>query len=60
LKFWGFQLKNHIRIFGRYAMSFGTLESLMWIALAKIVIESLGFDDIWKRWMRGKDRRFRK
>jgi hypothetical protein len=41
-------------------MSFGTLESLMWIALAKIVIESLGFDDIWKRWMRGKDRRFRK
>jgi hypothetical protein len=32
-------------------MNFGTLASLILIALAKIVI---GFDNIWKRWMREK------
>ena len=30
----------------------------MMIAMAKIPIESLDFEDIWERWMSVKDRRF--
>jgi hypothetical protein len=30
----------------------------MRIAMAKIPMESLDFEDIWKRWMSVKDRRF--
>jgi hypothetical protein len=32
----------------------------MKIALAKVHVESLNFEDIWERWMNEEDRRFRK
>jgi hypothetical protein len=31
---------------------------MMRIAMAKIPMESLDFEDIWERWMSVKDRRF--
>jgi hypothetical protein len=34
------------------------LDTLMRIAMAKIPLESLDFEDIWERWMSVKDRRF--
>jgi hypothetical protein len=42
----GFSTQNHIKSFGRCAMNISTLESLMKIALAKIPMESLDFEDI--------------
>jgi hypothetical protein len=55
----GFSTQNHIKSFGRCAMNISTLELLMKISLAKILVESLDFEDIWDRWMNAKDRRFR-
>jgi hypothetical protein len=40
-------------------MNISALESLMRIALAKIPMESLDFEDIWNRWMSVKNRRSR-
>ena len=54
----GFSTQNHIKSSGRCALNISTLEALMRIAMAKIPIESLDFEDIWKRWMSVKDRRF--
>jgi hypothetical protein len=42
----GFSTQNHIESFGRYAMNISTLESLMRIALAKIPVDFLDFEDI--------------
>jgi hypothetical protein len=55
----GFSTQNHIKSSGRCAMNISNLESLMRIALAKIPVESLDFEDIWDTWMNVKDRRFR-
>jgi hypothetical protein len=54
----GFSTQNHIKSSGRCAMNISTLESLMRIALAKILVEFLNFEDIWDRLMSVKDRRF--
>ena len=54
----GFSTQNHIKSSGRCALNISTLEVLMRIAMAKIPMESLDFEDIWERWMRVKDRKF--
>ena len=54
----GFSTPNHIKSFGRCALNISTLEALMRIAMAKIPMKSLDFEDIWERWMSVKDRRF--
>jgi hypothetical protein len=54
-----FSTHNHIKSFGRCAINISTLESLIKIALAKIPVECLDFEDIWDRWMNVKSRRFR-
>ena len=54
----GFSTQNHIKSSGRCALNISTLEALMRIAMAKIPIQSLDFEDIWERWMSVKDRRF--
>ena len=54
----GFSTQNHIKSSGRCALNISTLEALMRIAMAKIPMESLDFEDIWERWMSVKDRRF--
>ena len=42
----GFLTQNHIKSFGRCALNINTIEVLMRIAMAKILIESLDFEDI--------------
>jgi len=54
----GFWTQNLIKSFGRCALNITTLDALMRIAMAKIPMESLDFEDIWERWMSVKDRRF--
>ena len=53
-----FSTQNHIKPFRKCALNISTSEALMRIAMAKIPIESLDFEDIWERWMSVKDRRF--
>ena len=54
----GFSTQNHIKTSRRCTLNISTLEALMRIAMAKIHMESLDFEDIWERWMSVKDRRF--
>ena len=54
----GFSTQNLIKSYGRCALNITTLDALMRIAMAKIPMESLDFEDIWERWMSVKDRRF--
>ena len=46
-----FSTQNHIKSSGRCALNISTLEVLMKIAMAKIPMKSLDFEDIWERWM---------
>ena len=54
----GFSTQNHLKSFGRCALNINTLEALMRIAMAKIPMEALDFENIWKKWMHMKDRKF--
>jgi hypothetical protein len=54
----GFSTQNLITSSGRCAPNITTLDALMRIAMAKIPMESLDFQDIWERWMSVKDRKF--
>ena len=49
---------NLIKSFGRCALNITTLDALIRIAMAKIHMKSLDFEDSWERWMSVKDRRF--
>jgi hypothetical protein len=53
----GFSTQNLIKSYGRCALNITTLDSLMRIAMAKIPMESLDFEDIGERWMSVNDRR---
>jgi hypothetical protein len=53
-----YSTKNVIKSYGRCALNITTLDALTRIAMAKIPMESLDFEDIWERWMSVKDRRF--
>ena len=54
-----FSIQNHIKSFSRCSLNINTLEALMKIiAMAKILVEFLKFEDTWERWMNMKDRRF--
>ena len=54
----GFSTQNLTKSYRRCALNITTLDTLMRIAMAKIPMESLDFEDIWERWMSVKDRRF--
>jgi hypothetical protein len=54
----GSSTQNLIKSSGRCALNITTLDFLMRIAMVKIPMESLDFEDIWERWMSVKDRRF--
>jgi hypothetical protein len=56
----GFSIQNLIKSFGRCALNITILDALMRIAMVKIPMKSLDFEDIWERWMSVKDRRFQK
>ena len=43
-----FSTQNHIKSFGRCALNISTLEALMRIAMAKIPMESIDFENIWE------------
>ena len=45
----GFSTQNHIKSSRRCALNISTLEALKRIAMAKIPMESLDFEDIWER-----------
>ena len=53
----GFSTQNLIKFYGRCALNITTLDALMRIAMAKIPMESLDFEDIGERWMSVNDRR---
>jgi hypothetical protein len=54
----GFLAQNIIKSSGRCALNITILDALMRIAMVKIPMESLDFEDIWERWMSVKDKRF--
>jgi hypothetical protein len=54
----GFSTQNLIKSSGRCALNITTLDALTRIAMAKIPMESLDFEDVWERWMSVKDKRF--
>jgi hypothetical protein len=53
----GFSTQNHINSLGKCAMNISNLELLMRIALAKIPMECIYFEDIWDTWMCMKNKR---
>jgi hypothetical protein len=54
----GLSTQNLIKSYGRCALNITILDALKRIAMAKVPMESLDFEDILERWMSVNDRRF--
>ena len=54
----GFSTQNHIKSTLRCSLVLETLEAQMKVAMAKVPIEAIHFEQVWIKWCVMKSRRF--